>query len=313
MYSHFQVYYAAFAIIFQFGWASTQISHLATIPDISSSQNERTGLTAIRYSMTVASNILVYSCAWGLLNKSDGEGMIGPEDEAAFRTLMQICLGVGILATIIYHLNVKINDCDSGIAGDLNVTQNGTTVSILKWFKEVQLYQIGVVYMTTRLFVNLTQAYIPLYLQVSLRLPAKYVATVPLTMFLSGFVTSLTMKKTNHFLGRKLTYIFGALIGIVGCLWIAFGCEPSDESTKFSVYFVAAFLGIGSTVMLVTSLALTAEFIGTDTNSSAFIYGLMSLTDKVSNGFAVILIQNYIPIDIDECTICQRYYRYVIL
>ena len=97
MYSHFQVYYAAFAIIFQFGWASTQISHLATIPDISSSQNERTGLTAIRYSMTVASNILVYSCAWGLLNKSDGEGMIGPEDEAAFRTLMQICLGVGIL------------------------------------------------------------------------------------------------------------------------------------------------------------------------------------------------------------------------
>ena len=112
MYSHFQVYYAAFAIIFQFGWASTQISHLATIPDISSSQNERTGLTAIRYSMTVASNILVYSCAWGLLNKSDGEGMIGPEDEAAFRTLMQICLGVGILTTIIYHLNVKINDCD---------------------------------------------------------------------------------------------------------------------------------------------------------------------------------------------------------
>ena len=38
--------------------------------------------------------------------------------------------------------------------------------------------------------------------------------------------------------------------------------------------------------MLVTSLALTAEFIGTDTDSSAFIYGLMSLTDKVSNGLA---------------------------
>ena len=263
--------------------------------------------------MTVASNILVYSCAWGLLNKSDGQGMIGPEDVAAFQTLMEICLGVGILATIIYHLNVKINDHDCDM-GRENVAQNGIpSVSTLKWFNEVQLYQIGVIYMTTRLFVNLTQAYIPLYLQVSLRLPAKYVATVPLTMFLSGHVTSLTMKKTNQFLGRKLTYIIGALIGIVGCLWVAFGCEPSDEITKVSVYFVAAFLGIGSTVMLVTSLALTAEFIGNDTDSSAFIYGLMSLTDKVSNGFAVILIQNFIPIDIDECTICQRYYRYVIL
>ena len=96
-------------------------------------------------------------------------------------------------------------------------------------------------------------------------------------------------------------------------LWVGFGCDPSDDYTKYYVFVIAAILGIGSTVMLVTSLALTAEFIGTDTNSSAFIYGLMSLTDKVSNGFAVILIQNYIPIDIDECTICQRYYRYVIL
>ena len=47
--------------------------------------------------------------------------------------------------------------------------------------------------------------------------------------------------------------------------------------------------------MLVTSLSLTAEFIGSNTSSSAFIYGLMSLTDKVSNGLAVVLIQHFIP------------------
>ena len=52
------VYYAAFVIIFQFGWAAVQISHLAAIPDIAASQNERTGLTAIRYSLTVTSNIM---------------------------------------------------------------------------------------------------------------------------------------------------------------------------------------------------------------------------------------------------------------
>lgn len=33
--------------------------------------------------------------------------------------------------------------------------------------------------------------------------------------------------------------------------------------------------------MLVASLSLTADFIGPDTESSAFIYGFMSLTDKV--------------------------------
>ena len=36
-------YYAMFVVIFQFGWAATQISHLAAIPDLAENQNERTG------------------------------------------------------------------------------------------------------------------------------------------------------------------------------------------------------------------------------------------------------------------------------
>ena len=47
-------------IIFQFGWASTQISHLATIPDLAKNQADRTDLTAIRYTMTNLSTIFVY-------------------------------------------------------------------------------------------------------------------------------------------------------------------------------------------------------------------------------------------------------------
>ena len=42
------VYYSMFIIIFQFGWAAVQISHLAMIPDITSCKNENTGLTSIR-------------------------------------------------------------------------------------------------------------------------------------------------------------------------------------------------------------------------------------------------------------------------
>jgi len=47
--------------------------------------------------------------------------------------------------------------------------------------------------------------------------------------------------------------------------------------------------------MLVTSLSLTAEFIGSDTSSSAFIYGLMSFFDKLSTGFGVFFIQHLTP------------------
>jgi Na+/melibiose symporter-like transporter len=43
------VYYSAFVIIFQFGWAAVQISHLSMIPDLTPNEHERTELTAIRY------------------------------------------------------------------------------------------------------------------------------------------------------------------------------------------------------------------------------------------------------------------------
>ena len=42
------VYFAFFIVIFQFGWASVQISHLALIPELTDDENERVGLNAIR-------------------------------------------------------------------------------------------------------------------------------------------------------------------------------------------------------------------------------------------------------------------------
>ena len=45
-------YYACFIALFQFGWAATQISHLALIPDLTSDKHEQTGLNSIRSVMT---------------------------------------------------------------------------------------------------------------------------------------------------------------------------------------------------------------------------------------------------------------------
>ena len=42
-------YFAVFAVIFQFGWAAVQISHLSMIPSLSTLDSERTSLTTVRY------------------------------------------------------------------------------------------------------------------------------------------------------------------------------------------------------------------------------------------------------------------------
>ena len=308
------VYYAAFVTIFQFGWASVQISHLAAIVDLASEQSERTGLTAIRYAMTVMSNILVYLVMLGFLNGERSVDMVCPEDQPVFRNVMLVCIGVGSFATLAYHFLVKFPQQSSTdeVQSQPEITSNSNSISIIAWFKEHQLYQIAGIYMSTRLFVNLSQAYIPLYLQVTLQLHAQYVATVPLTIFISGFITSFFLKTANDNLGGKVTYLLGGIAGITACLWSHFGIVANDPNSKYYVFVLAGLIGIGGSTMLVTSLSLTAEFIGSSKGSSAFIYGLMSLTDKVSNGLAVVVIQHMIPSKIDTCVVCKLYFRDVL-
>lgn len=42
------LYFSSFIIVFQFGWAAVQISHLALIPELTQDKNERVLLNAIR-------------------------------------------------------------------------------------------------------------------------------------------------------------------------------------------------------------------------------------------------------------------------
>ena len=53
------------------------------------------------------------------------------------------------------------------------------------------------------------------------------------------------------------------------------------------------FNGVGTASVLISSLSLTAALIGNNTSTAAFVYGAMSLTDKIANGVAVIISNQY--------------------
>jgi hypothetical protein len=53
------------------------------------------------------------------------------------------------------------------------------------------------------------------------------------------------------------------------------------------MYFSAFLLGIGNSLIMVTSVSLEADLVGEDFESGAFVYGCMSFTDKLINGIAV--------------------------
>ena len=135
-------------------------------------------------------------------------------------------------------------------------------MTVIDWFKEPTFYLTAGVYMTTRLVVNLSQAYITLYIQVTLKLMATFVATIPLVMFIFGFLTSTLMKSLNRVAGRRNTFFIGCLMIFAGVFWIKFGCDINGSTAHYEIYGVAFFLGSGCSTILITSLALTADLIG---------------------------------------------------
>jgi len=177
------VYYCAFVVIFQFGWAATQISHLAIIPEMSPLTSERTGLTSKRFAATVASNVTVYALAWLYLGMGNGgDGQVGPDDEGSFRAVMFTVILVGTLTSLAFHVLVRprqenaINASPNETASDNGRDDDAGVerMTVLAWLKEPQFYQIAFVYMTTRLFINLSQGYMPIYLQVMHTRHAEY-------------------------------------------------------------------------------------------------------------------------------------------
>lgn len=59
-------YFTICILIFQLGWAIVQITHLAMIPELSTRQRDRSDLTAIRYSASICSNVIVYVVTWAV-------------------------------------------------------------------------------------------------------------------------------------------------------------------------------------------------------------------------------------------------------
>ena len=67
-------------------------------------------------------------------------------------------------------------------------------------------------------------------------------------------------------------------------IFFTIGCQWNIAFTSKEIFIVALLIGLGGAAMLIISLSITADLIGEDTESSAFVYGAMSLLDKFSNG-----------------------------
>ncbi|XP_060037994.1 major facilitator superfamily domain-containing protein 12 isoform X2 [Erinaceus europaeus] len=300
------LYYSPFIVVFQFGWAATQIAHLSLIPVLVTNEHEKVELTALRYAFTVVANITVYGAAWLLLHLQvspqvgappDLRDQLGVQDVPVFRNLALLVVGLGAFFSFIFHLGTREGRRPPGTGSELPAEDEhspllapGVARPLLlwkDWLRQPAFYQVGILYMSTRLIVNLSQTYMAMYLTYSLSLP----------------------KPVNRCLGRNLTYFSGLLVVLAFAAWVALA-----DALGPAVYAAAVLLGVGCATILVTSLAMTADLIGPHTHSGAFVYGAMSFSDKVANGLAVMAIQSLHPC-VSElcCAACVNFYHWVMV
>jgi len=285
-------YWAFFASTFNIGWAAIQVSHMALVPEITLDESERVRLNSARYASGIIATLLLLGVSWFSIQR------FGISQDA-FHIIAGTCIVSGDIFTLIFLFGVK--ESLPQILRDSAVTSHSINLqrelnrkrsTWYSWFAVPMFYQIGIIYMFSRVTVNMSQVLMPFYFEFSFNLEISHpasIAEVPLVVMVTSFITTFCLKRVNKYFGRRTTYAFGAFFACVGL--VALYCTP--ESMWYLVFVIAVFLGIGTTTVLVTSISMEADLIGSAVQSGAFVYGALSFTDKLANGIIIQLISPY--------------------
>ena len=300
-------WYAIFVSLFQIGWATTQISHLAMIPDLSAGCSvRRSSLNATRYAATVLSTVAVYCVAWGLLSSNMGDGSAdptptdssGPNSELTranhieFRILATAIVITGtLLSLVIFHGGMRstLRRCEHLRLDELTSpkVKSNSSNTAKTWLTNYKFYCVASMYMCTRLIVNITQSYLALYLLDTLHMARTAIATAPLVLYASSLIGTLVTTKIHKTIGVTPTYG----VAIVGCIAASGGLYMVSEDQSWMVYPCVSVFGFFSALLMISCLSCVAGLIG-ELPGSAFVYGIFSFTDKLSSGAAIMIIQS---------------------
>ncbi|VDL71206.1 unnamed protein product [Nippostrongylus brasiliensis] len=288
------LWFVPFIMVFQFGWASVQISHLALIPELSSIDSSRTSMNSIRYAFTVLANLSVFIVLAWFLSQSTDHSQIGPYDFSHFQTAGFAVVGVGLFMSMFFYAVIREPKHGRRISRVNSFSSEASELVRMhwtSWFGHMQFYQIALLYMLSRLCINVSQVYFPFYITLTQNYEKKYVAIFPMVSYLCSFIFSTVngIPCINSLINRKALFMFGILCGLGTCVWMLF------DLSLWQIYSVACLIGVTQSILLVTSLSITADLINRNTESGAFVYGAMSFVDKLANGIAYQIIELWNP------------------
>ncbi|KAI9908115.1 hypothetical protein PsorP6_016686 [Peronosclerospora sorghi] len=100
------------------------------------------------------------------------------------------------------------------------------------------------------------------------------------------------LRRLNESMGRAGSFALGAgfiVLLLTLSYYMSYYLSPD---TALWIYPLSSILGISNSIIMVKSVCLTGDLVGTHVESGALVYGAMGFTDKISNGLPILFIQN---------------------
>mmetsp|Transcript_56691 Transcript_56691/g.169358 ORF Transcript_56691/g.169358 Transcript_56691/m.169358 type:complete len:549 (-) Transcript_56691:189-1835(-) len=332
------VYYSAANCLFQIGWASVQVSHMAMVPELTSILSERTLLNSVRFLVTVGTDITVYTLVWAFSEAdgnvaSDVEARRGIQQEITECMLMQklqiisyIILILGALLGIVFIFLVKEKEILPASAGPyqgkkrarvprrLSRKSSGIRSSITAdfiWLDELEPELPKTIggWLQTPGFLGVAANYSMTRLCVNaiqIYLPFFVIFAYP--SYRAAVATAPLTACIGMCASSALAPKMGTLVTDAAQLYanatslVLLGALvlflASAESSLIWVFVASGILGIGSAQLMVTSQTQVCELVGCNPNGGV-VFGFNSLLDKVSTGVVIYIIQRFVQ-EVDE-------------
>uniref|UniRef100_A0A803Q7W2 Major facilitator superfamily domain-containing protein 12-like n=1 Tax=Cannabis sativa TaxID=3483 RepID=A0A803Q7W2_CANSA len=283
------VSYSTFAAIFNIGWAATQVSHMSMVNCITLNSTSRVVLASCRNAFTMVANLSLYAVAFVVISVTTAKTHANIENQ--YRWIAYVSIFIGCCFVVAFLLGTKEPSLKIGVQGSRH-----ERIAWSYWFKRVLYYQVAVVYMLTRLVVNVSQAYLAFFVINDLGMAPSAKALVPAIIYISSFIVSVSLQEVP-WTGRRLKAYFS----IGGIIWVFCGVVVLILPSNLNgfVYILSIFMGIANALMMVTGVSMQSVLIDTDLNGCAFVCGSLSFLDKMSCGIALFVLQSYQNIEID--------------
>lgn len=229
------------------------------------------------------------------------------------------------------NVESPIPSTSSGFASEIHKLDENTPLikpkrqfDSAKFLKSPLLYQNAFLYVFSRLFMTTSLIYMPLWLdergRTPIRPPGNYtddrlgpyelwainelltdiekaraasavehLATVPMVSFLASFIASVLLRFLSKRCGHQMSYFIGTILSICACVCVYYIAPLS--SNVLELFGIAILFGSGSSITMISSLCITADMIGANSEKGGFIYSAVTFFDKLITGIVVAVIE----------------------